>query len=55
MRNKVSYRYHSDAQNAEDAAISAKIAVFPLNCLADTREQGADVTFYVGGRLAGCH
>jgi hypothetical protein len=36
-------------------AIAAQIALYPLKCLADVREQGAEVAFCVGGMLGQCH
>jgi hypothetical protein len=41
----------NDAAIAVTTAIAALIAILPLKCLADVREQGAEVAFYVGGRL----
>jgi len=31
--------------------LAALIALFPLKCVADVREQGTEVTFCVGGTL----
>ena len=48
-------------QNVTDMAIVtallrlvAEIAIFPLKWQADVRERGAELTFYVGGRLGWC-
>ena len=35
-------------------AIAAEIAILPPNCPADAREEGAELTFCVGGTL-GCY
>ena len=40
---------------AEVTALAALIVVFPLNCMANVREQGAEMTFCVGGKLAQFH
>jgi hypothetical protein len=36
-------------------AITALIALFPLNCTADMREAGAELAFCVGGKPGYCH
>ena len=45
-------------QNVTDIAVitafTAICALFPLKWQADVRERGAELTFYVGGRLGWC-
>jgi hypothetical protein len=36
-------------------SLQSLIALFPLNCMANVREQGAEMTFCFGGKIAQCH
>ena len=43
--------FKNDADIAAVTAITAQIAILPLKWRADARERGAELTFYVGGKL----
>ncbi len=48
-------RVMPNVQNAANVAVDATFAIFPLKWQVDARENGAELIFLNGGRLAGYH